>query len=66
METLISATAAIFLGGHFSLAAAPVELTEQPPESITKPVPGVILVDFGKVAFGNLKFTPPEGTSPHT
>lgn len=42
-----------------SAHAAPVHLVEQAPVGITTPAPGVILVDFGKVAFGNLRFTPP-------
>jgi hypothetical protein len=39
--------------------AAPVSLVDEAPVEISKPVPGVILLDFGKVAFGNLKLTPP-------
>ncbi|BCX46096.1 alpha-L-rhamnosidase [Haloferula helveola] len=40
---------------------APVHLVEEPPAKISTPEPGVILVDFGKVAFGNLELSPPEG-----
>lgn len=40
------------------LSAAPVELTEQKPESISKLPDGTWLVDFGKVAFGNLELQP--------
>jgi alpha-L-rhamnosidase len=43
--------------------SAPVQLTEQPPVTITNVAPGVILVDFGKVAFGNLSLTPPINAS---
>ncbi|MEK7781635.1 MAG: family 78 glycoside hydrolase catalytic domain [Verrucomicrobiota bacterium] len=41
------------------VAAAPTHLVEQPPAAITKIAADVMLVDFGRVAFGNLKFTPP-------
>jgi hypothetical protein len=43
--------------------AAPVHLVLQPPVVITKVAPGVILVDFGRVAFGNIRFTPPVGVT---
>ena len=39
--------------------AAPTHLVAQAPVSITNVAPGVVLVDFGRVAFGNLKFAPP-------
>jgi hypothetical protein len=38
-----------------------VKLFDQPPVEITKPGNGVILVDFGKVAFGNIKLLLPPG-----
>ncbi len=38
--------------------AAPVHLVEQPPVAISKIAPGVFLVDFGRVAFGNLSLGP--------
>ena len=38
--------------------AAPVHLVEQAPEAIRKIAPGVFLVDFGRVAFGNLSLGP--------
>ncbi len=41
------------------LTAAPTELVSQPPVSISNPDKNIVLVDFGKVAFGNLKITPP-------
>lgn len=40
-------------------SAAPVSLVDESPVKISTPTPGVILVDFGKVAFGNLKLSPP-------
>ena len=60
----ILATAAFLLLASLSyLSAGPVELTDQAPVSISEAAPGVILVDFGKVAFGNLKLMPPKGAS---
>jgi hypothetical protein len=38
--------------------AASIHLVEQPPVKISKIAPGVYLVDFGQVAFGNLLLTP--------
>ena len=40
-------------------SAAPVHLVEQAPVKVTTVAPGVILVDFGRVAFGNLRLVPP-------
>ena len=40
---------------------APVQLVEQAPVSVAPVAPGVVLLDFGRVAFGNLQVTPPEG-----
>lgn len=49
----------------FSLrvTAAPTHLVEQAPVSITTVAPGVLLVDFGRVAFGNLRLLPPANAS---
>ena len=41
--------------------AAPVKLVEEPPVSVIEPAPGVVLVDFGKVSFGNIEITAPKG-----
>ena len=41
------------------LTAAPVHLVDQAPVKITAVEPGVHLVDFGRVAFGNLRLEPP-------
>ena len=38
---------------------APVHLVDEAPVAITTVAPGVVLVDFGKVAYGNLRITPP-------
>lgn len=54
--------AAFFITAHLA-SAAPVRLVDQPAESITPLSPGVLLVDFGRVAFGNIRVTPPEGAA---
>ena len=46
-----------FLAG--SCLAAPVRLVDEPPVSIKRLGPDVILVDFGRVAFGNVQLMPP-------
>jgi hypothetical protein len=38
--------------------AAAVHLVIQAPVGITNPAPGIVLVDFGRVAFGNLRLNP--------
>lgn len=38
-------------------------LVQQSPASVTRVTPDTVLVDFGKVAFGNLRFTPPAAGS---
>ena len=38
--------------------AGPIQLVEQAPVAITKIAPGLFLVDFGRVAFGNLSLGP--------
>jgi hypothetical protein len=47
------------LVGLLAARSAPVHLVEEPPVQITNVAPGVILVDFGRVAFGNLRLVPP-------
>jgi alpha-L-rhamnosidase len=42
--------------------AASIHLVEQPPVGISKIAPGVFLVDFGRVVFGNLLLTFPSVT----
>jgi hypothetical protein len=37
--------------------SAPTRLVEQPPVQITNVAPGIFLVDFGRVAFGNLRLS---------
>lgn len=43
------------------LVAAPVRLVDQPPVTIKTVAPGVQLVDFGQVAFGNVRLMLPSG-----
>jgi hypothetical protein len=42
-------------------SAAPVKLVDQAPVAVTDVAPGVLLVDFGRVAFGNVRLSPPAG-----
>jgi hypothetical protein len=42
---------------------APTRLVDEAPVRISAVAPGVVLVDFGRVAFGNLRLTPPAGAS---
>ncbi|MAT93686.1 MAG: alpha-L-rhamnosidase [Halioglobus sp.] len=42
--------------------AAPTHLVDEPPRHIEEVEPGVFLVDFGRVAFGNLRLTAPDGS----
>jgi len=46
-----------------SLSAAPVRLVDEAPVKITLVEPGVHLVDFGRVAFGNLRLEPSVGAT---
>ena len=46
------------LGSATAQDAASIHLVEQAPVAISKVAPGVFLVDFGRVAFGNLSLTP--------
>lgn len=57
---LANAVALITLALVLPLArSAPVQLVEEPPAQITTVAPGVMLVDFGRVAYGNLRLAPP-------
>jgi alpha-L-rhamnosidase len=51
---------ALLLPANIALAA-PVRLHDEPPVRMTSVAPGVTLIDFGRVAFGNLRFSPPTG-----
>ncbi len=45
------------------LLAAPVHLVSETPVSIEQPASGIVIIDFGKVAFGNLRLSPPSDTT---
>ena len=49
--------------GTGSMADESVGLVEQSPSVISSVERDVILVDFGRVAFGNIQLTPPEGAT---
>jgi hypothetical protein len=51
--------AGLVLAATPSARSAPVQLVEEPPVQITAAASNVFLVDFGRVAFGNLQFIPP-------
>ena len=59
----MSALALVAAGTQFCSVAAPVHLVPETPVAISNVAPGVILVDFGRVAFGNLKFTPTKNSA---
>ncbi len=59
MKHALTLIAVLLLAGNSPLPAAPVHLVDQPPVKITTAAPGVLLVDFGRVAYGNLQLTPP-------
>jgi len=44
-------------------SAAPVRLVDQAPITVSIVAPGVVLVDFGRVAFGNVRLSPPAGAA---
>jgi alpha-L-rhamnosidase len=58
---------AVVLGGMLGSAmgkdVASIHLVEQAPVAISNIAPGVFLVDFGRVAFGNLSLTPANVTT---
>ncbi|MEI8036949.1 MAG: family 78 glycoside hydrolase catalytic domain [Verrucomicrobiota bacterium] len=60
MKKLITATLLVLLPAA-AAQAAPVHLADEAPVEIRTVAPGVFLVDFGRVAFGNLRLTPPAG-----
>jgi hypothetical protein len=54
-----SGVLAILLATVAVVSGAPVQLVPEPPVQITAGASNVFLVDFGRVAFGNLQLTPP-------
>jgi len=59
MKTYSIAPLLILLALPALVLAAPTHLADEIPVGISEPAPGVILIDFGKVAFGNLRLNPP-------
>ncbi|MEO5713583.1 MAG: alpha-L-rhamnosidase C-terminal domain-containing protein [Luteolibacter sp.] len=57
----LSVLGGLILGALPFAECAPVRLSEEAPTTVTRPASGVILVDFGNVAFGNLRLIPPAG-----
>ena len=55
----LAAWVALMLATGPLARSAPVRLVEEAPVQIATVAPGVFLVDFGKVAFGNLRLVPP-------
>src|SRR5271168_5062411 len=60
---LSAAVLGVMLGSGTGQDAASIHLVEQAPVGISKIAPGVFLVDFGRVAFGNLSLTLPKVTA---
>lgn len=60
----VSRTALVagLLGVSFTAGGAPVKLVEQAPVSAVKLSDGTYLLDFGRVAFGNLLLSPDSGS----
>jgi hypothetical protein len=61
LSRISSSVPALILTAASLISAAPVALVEQTPVSVSKLETNTIFVDFGRVAFGNLKLTPPPG-----
>ena len=59
----IIAAALLILLNPAAAFSAPVRLFDEAPVEIRVVGPGVFLVDFGRVAFGNLRLTPPAGAT---
>jgi alpha-L-rhamnosidase len=55
--------AALTLALACAARSAPVHLVGEPPVKITSVASNVMLVDFGRVAFGNLRLLPPENAA---
>lgn len=60
---LLSCTLLFALALVFPVSGAPVSLVEQAPLQITNVEAGVTLIDFGRVAFGNVALRPPPQTT---
>ena len=57
------AACGLVLGEGSVSGRAPTRLADETPVRVSAVAPGVVLVDFGRVAFGNLRLTPPAGAS---
>lgn len=55
---LLAVSFGAMLGSAAAQNASSIHLVEQAPVAISKVAPGVFLVDFGRVAFGNLSLLP--------
>lgn len=58
IKSIFHITLGIVWGMVSTVTSAPVSLSDEPPVAIKKMEDGVILIDFGKVAFGNIKLMP--------
>lgn len=63
IRLLITAALLPLFLGIDPVSAAPVRLVDERPAAVKRIRPDTLLVDFGRVAFGNLRVTPPDGTS---
>jgi hypothetical protein len=62
LATALSACALVLCVSRVS-GRAPTRLVDEAPVRVSTVAPGVVLVDFGRVAFGNLRLIPPAGAS---
>lgn len=63
LQTFIMAGLLANAYGQAAQDTGPIHLVEQAPVAISKVAPGVFLVDFGRVAFGNLSLGPFNSTT---
>jgi len=63
VRVLLASVALLLLFWSLSVTAAPVHLVSQSPLQITRVAPDVQLIDFGRVAFGNVRLIPPVGAT---
>lgn len=61
--TLIGILVGFIVGSAAGQSKELSQLVQQPPVGVREVAPGIFLVDFGRVAFGNLLLTPPTGAS---
>ena len=63
MKNLLHAVILPFITLTVMCQAAPVHLVDEPPLTIKRVGADVVLVDFGRAAFGNIQLTPPATAS---